>query len=95
VKQHRGDRYQKQYECYSHPSFILAIEGCGFESEGGAHAVAVADFTSTIVVPLGSPIQPVAASKLEIEDTSQPLITGSWGVHGFKMVPVEPCVNSS
>jgi hypothetical protein len=37
VKQHRGDRDQQQYERYSHPSFILAIEGCGDELKGGAH----------------------------------------------------------
>ena len=38
VKQHRADRYQKQYDCYSHPSFIPAVKGCGYESKGGAHA---------------------------------------------------------
>src|SRR5258707_9645018 len=37
VKQHRGDRYQQQYERYSHPSFILAIKGCGDELKGGTH----------------------------------------------------------
>src|SRR3979409_2464323 len=38
VKQHRADRDQKQYECYSHPSFILAVKGYGYELKGGAHA---------------------------------------------------------
>jgi hypothetical protein len=38
VKQHRGDRDQEQYDCYSHPSFILAVKGYGYELEGGAHA---------------------------------------------------------
>ena len=33
----RGDRYQKQYDCYSHPSFILAVKGYGYELKGGAH----------------------------------------------------------
>jgi hypothetical protein len=37
VKQHRGDRNQKQYDRYSHPSFILAIKGYGDELKGGAH----------------------------------------------------------
>jgi hypothetical protein len=37
VTQHRADRDQKQYECYSHPSFILAIKGYGYELKGGAH----------------------------------------------------------
>ena len=37
VKQHRGDRDQKQYDCYSHPLCILAIKGCGYELKGGAH----------------------------------------------------------
>jgi hypothetical protein len=38
VKQHRADRDQKQYDCYSHPSFILAVKGYGYELKGGAHA---------------------------------------------------------
>jgi hypothetical protein len=34
VKQHRGNRNQKQYQCYDHPPF-LAVDGC--ELKGGAH----------------------------------------------------------
>src|SRR6202171_1766518 len=37
VKQHRGDRYQEQYERYSHPLCILAVKGYGYELKGGAH----------------------------------------------------------
>jgi hypothetical protein len=66
VKQHRADRDQKQYDCYSHPSFILAVKGYGYESKGGAHAFSMADFIA-IVVPLASPIQPVATSKHDKE----------------------------
>jgi hypothetical protein len=44
VKQHRGDRNQKQYERYSHPLCILATKGCGYELKGDANAIAMADF---------------------------------------------------
>src|SRR5262249_17371523 len=37
VKQHRADCYQEQYDRYSHPSCIPAIEGCGYASKSGAH----------------------------------------------------------
>src|SRR3981081_2486719 len=34
VKQHRADCDQKQYDCYSHPSFILAVKGYGYGIKG-------------------------------------------------------------
>jgi hypothetical protein len=48
------------------PYSILAVKGYGYESKGGAHAFAMADFIA-IVVPLASPIQPVATSKHDTE----------------------------
>jgi hypothetical protein len=95
VKQHRGDRYQEQYERYSHPSFILAIKGCGSELKGELTSLAVADSTFAIVVSLASPIRPVAKSTHDTEDTSRPLISQELGgVQNFKMIPVEAAVNS-
>ena len=46
----------------------------------------MADFTFAIVVPLASPIRPVATPEFDV---------GTWGVQDFKMVPVEAAVNSS
>ena len=34
VKQHRADQNQEQYECYSHPSCILAVAGHGYNFKG-------------------------------------------------------------
>jgi hypothetical protein len=69
VKQHRADRYQKQYDCYSHPSLILAVKGYGYDQRAELTPVAMANFTFAIVVSLASPIQPVATSKHDTEYT--------------------------
>ena len=56
----------------------------------------MADFTFAIVVPLASPIQPVATLKDGTELTSRPLISSELGAfRNFKMVPAAPGVNSS
>ncbi len=59
----------------------------------------MADFTFAIVVPLASPIQPVAMSKDDTELASRPLISSELGrlkfLDGTKMVPAAPGVNSS
>ena len=79
VKQHRGDRYQKQYECYSHPSFILAIKGCGYESRGEARVCRDGELhfrhrrASCLAHSTGRDV------KLDIEDWSRPLIPGARG----------------
>src|SRR5258708_2273697 len=56
----------------------------------------MADFTFAIVVPLASPIQPVATSKHDTEYTLRPLISleleAFWQ---FTMVRVAPSVNRS
>ena len=54
----------------------------------------MADFTFAIVVPLASPIQPVATSTLDTEDTSRTAISSELGALSvFNMMPVEPGVN--
>jgi hypothetical protein len=69
VKQHRANRDQQQYDCYSHPLFILTTKGYGYGLKGRAHTIAMAGFTVAIVVPLASPNQPVATSKHDTEYT--------------------------
>ena len=56
----------------------------------------MADFAFAIVVPLALPIQTVATliHDTELHVTTANLI-GAGGVQNFKMVPVEPEVNSS
>jgi hypothetical protein len=56
----------------------------------------MADFIFAIVVPLASPIQPVATSKLDTGvHVAAAHLTGAWGVQDFSMVPAAPAVNSS
>ena len=53
----------------------------------------MADFIFAIVVPLASPIRPVATSKLVHVAAAH--LTGAGGVQSFSMVPAAPAVNSS
>src|SRR5258708_40115893 len=56
----------------------------------------MADFTSAIVVPLASPIQPAATSKHDTEYTLRPLVSSELGASRISMmVRVEPDVNRS
>jgi hypothetical protein len=55
----------------------------------------MADFTFAIVVPLASPIQPVATSTHDRGHVTTAHLIGAGGVQDFKMIPVEPGVNSS
>jgi hypothetical protein len=63
VKYHRADRDQEQYERYSHPAASLPVEGYGYGLKGrSTHPPA--DFAYASVVPVASPIQTVATSRL-------------------------------
>src|SRR5258708_16010881 len=55
----------------------------------------MADFTFAIVVPLASPIQPVATSTHDRGHVTTAHLIGAGGVQDFKMIPIEPDVNSS
>jgi hypothetical protein len=50
----------------------------------------MADFTFAIVVPLASPIQPVATSTHDRGHVTTAHLIGAGGVQDFKMIPVEP-----
>src|SRR6516164_8625453 len=89
VKHHRADRDQEQYERYSHPTASLPVEGYGYQ-RAELTPIAVAGFAFARAVPVASPIQTVATSRLN-GCTLRPLTSSSRGT--LNLVPVGAGVN--
>src|SRR5438445_3719870 len=76
-----------------HPS--LPFKAVDTNQRAELTSITMADFTFAIVVPLASPIQPVATSNMTQSARHDRYSHRSWGAYNFRMIPAEPRVNSS
>jgi hypothetical protein len=93
VKQHRGDRNQKQYERYSHPLCILATKGIGYALKGGAHIFRDGGLHLRHRRPYC--LAHSAGRDVKLKGCASRPVIGAGGVYDYNMIPAAPAVNSS